>query len=82
MILKAAVKVNGEVYTVEPPGRHNDIKGIPTETSWIDRHMGEGFIDDKEGFVDRERARVIAEECGQIFGITQDRDKLTTLDLW
>ena len=67
MIVAAAVKLgDGTVYGVPAPGRHGDaIKRATFAGADFDGFV-DGFIDDMEGFVDRDRAAVIAQECGQV----------------
>ena len=67
MITAAAVKYRGKVYSLPPPARHHnvlwDIHKQTDEDILDSRRMVQGFIDDKEGFVNRERAwRIVIDQ--------------------
>lgn len=82
MILTAAIRQSGVIYTLPRPARHHDIikhmvvdKGIPAPIT------GEqGFIDDHEGFIGRKSAFVIALKCNQVR--LESMPKLFSEDMW
>ena len=64
MIIRAAIKCRGTVYSTTPPNRHHHILHRFTPPLRRDE-VEEGFIDDKEGFVGRHEALCIVVACGQ-----------------
>ena len=69
MIIAAAIKWEGEVYSVPNPGRHNHVfalmcKKFPDGRPFIDEEQG--FLTDQGKFLDRISAAEYAIEKGQI----------------
>ncbi|GAA0623570.1 hypothetical protein [Thalassospira tepidiphila] len=82
MIVAAAMMIDGEVKALPAPARHHDIIG---RWPMPEHHHGtQGFIDSKEGFVDRFRACLIAIIEGQIEmpKATSPQNELFSEDLW
>lgn len=83
MIVAAAIKLHGRVYGLPAPARHHHI--INHMAAFYDLAtpiLGvQGFIDDNEGFVDRETAGVIAVEQKQINRLNWPPE-LFSEDLW
>lgn len=82
MIIAAAMMIDGDVKALPAPARHGDIIArwpLPEH-----RHGTQGFIDSKEGFVNRSRACLIAFSEGQIEmpKATSPQDELFSEDLW
>lgn len=91
IIRAAAIGKSGKVYEMPAPARHHHIlkllhdEGDKLDTGNPDYELGQGFIDDKEGFVSRARALEIVREQGQeiispggkVIGAV-----LTSEDLW
>ena len=84
-IVKAAIQIRGEVFSVEPPGRHLDIilayaeNAGGTRRSYPMRSAVEGFVTGDVQFVTREEAAKIAFEAGQI---RVAKVRLRSEDLW
>lgn len=82
MILTAAIRQDGVIYTLPRPARHHDIiKYMCVEKGVKPPVLGEqGFIDDYEGFVGRRSALRIAMKCNQV----KDEciPKLFSEDMW
>lgn len=80
-IVRAAIRFNGSVFSVEPPKRHSDIIFLAIKKGHDNIAMkGEkGFITEEGGFVDRIQAAKIAKESGQI---EKNVHELYTNDLW
>ena len=71
MIKAAAIKFNGKVYWVPPPGHHQDvIKKIVLETEQGTPGAVHGFITNEDVFVDRIEAAKIAFDAGQAEELT------------
>jgi len=82
MIIAAAAMIDGEVKALPAPARHGDVLHrwpMPEH-----RHGTQGFIDSKEGFVNRSRACLIAYREGQIGKPkkTSPQNELFSEDLW
>jgi hypothetical protein len=71
-ITKAAILINGEPFSVDPPGRHSDVirsyaKGPDGKPRRFPQSSAVfGFMTDTGRFVDREEAHTIAKAAGQI----------------
>lgn len=71
-ITKAAILINGEPFSVDPPGRHSDVirsyaKGPDGRPRRFPQSSAVfGFMTDTGRFVDREEAHTIAKAAGQI----------------
>lgn len=85
MIKAAAIKWNGKVYSVPKPGRHDGVFALMRKEN--PDHKGpwmtdeQGFITDKNEFVDRIKGAAIAIECGQITQLNWP-PLLYSEDLW
>jgi len=86
-IIAAAIDFDGDIWSVQPPGRHHDViakhraKVGPYYMS--DKDI-QGFITSNGDFVDRKEAAKIAYACGQITSPkkTQPQDTLFSEDVW
>lgn len=84
-VVKAAIQILGEVFTVEPPGRHLDIITAYAENiggtrrRYPMRSAVEGFVTSDGQFVTREEAAKIAFESKQI---RVGKVRLRSEDLW
>ena len=83
MIIRAAIMVEGLPVSLPRPKRHHDIIRKYAEHPAISRGI-QGFIDDREGFVDREVARSIVVDENQVlrFEKFHHKTKLFSEDLW
>lgn len=80
-ILAAAAKINGRVYFVPRPQRHN---AVLANIHLIEKEPfkeEQGFITSTGRFVNRYEAGVIAVQCGQITKL-QHPPQLYSEDLW
>lgn len=88
MILAAAIRHKGTIYTLPPPARHADIMAMEGSHSvnGIDRYvlaLGEqGFLDDTLGFVDRRTSANIAKLNRQLTAPLIAPPNLCSDDLW
>lgn len=84
MISLAAIIQDGKVYTVPRPGRHHDIIWLLAKLGFKTPIIGEqGFTDFNGNFVDRYKARIIAEENNQLIERAQKHSMmLFSEDLW
>lgn len=76
-IVKAAIKKNGVVYSVDRPGRHRQVFDIMPDTL----NAEQGFLTSSGAFVDRVEAGKIAVASGQIKWLKWP-PQLFTEDLW
>ncbi len=82
MIKAAAIKANGKVYWVPPPGRHHNVAfKIVQETGRSVDEGIQGFITDQDIFVDRLEAATIAYKAGQVEELSSP-PHLYSNDLW
>lgn len=84
-VVRAASRVDGRIWSIDPPGRHPDIiRRYIQETGESYMPHGapracQGFLTDAGTFVDRFQAAIIAFEAGQIPAL---KDELFSEDLW
>lgn len=83
-ITKAAILIAGQVYSVDPPGRHHDViriytEGVGGQRRKYPQESPQGFLTIHGTFVDRAEAAKIAYLAGQI---AQPKDSLYSEDLW
>lgn len=80
MIKAAAIRFKGNVYTSI---RHHliirELVGAGHNTPIIGE---QGFVDDKDNFLDREQAASHALKCGQIASLKYSAKDLFSEDLW
>jgi methyl coenzyme M reductase subunit C-like uncharacterized protein (methanogenesis marker protein 7) len=83
-IERAAIKLQGTVYSVPRPGRHHDVirvmvaeHQLPTPICGV-----QGFILSDETFVDRQDALRIALEAGQVATHHARAMGLDSADVW
>jgi hypothetical protein len=83
-IIAAAVRYNGDVYSALPPARHSDCIMIVYEIFGEDRtgHEEQGFITSENRFVDRVKAKEIAEKQGQLLPRASESRELFSEDAW
>ena len=83
MIVAAAIRQDGVTYRLDPPARHGDIIHWMVEDGHVPAPVAgtQGFIDDIEGFVERERAAEIAKAGGQVERLISPPE-LYSEDLW
>lgn len=82
MIVAAAIKQGGIVYSVPRPGRHHHVIKHMVDCGIEPPIFGEqGFLTEDGTFVDREEARRIAIEAGQVVNPDHPRE-LFSEDLW
>ena len=81
MIVAAAIKQDGKVWTLPPPARHHDIiKLIITETgNMVDGEQG--FVDEHGNFLNRVKAGMEAMGSGQLEKLPRP-PRLFSEDLW
>ncbi len=89
MIVAAAVKLDGVVYSVPKPGRHNHVyekmhKEHPE--FWEGEHPGnrwtDGFLTDTGEFLGRDQSWEHMKACNQPFVRTPTGGILTSEDIW
>lgn len=88
-ITRAAILINGEPFSVDPPGRHSDVirsyaKGPDGRPRRFPQSSAVfGFMTDTGRFVDREEAHTIAKAAGQIIRrCGGDEGTLYSENLW
>jgi len=64
MIIAVAVMIDGVIRALPAPARHHDV--LHKYPMGDHEHGEQGFIDDQEGFVSRERAAELALLDGQL----------------
>ena len=79
MIVAAAVEIDGVVRALPAPARHHHVMHQYPLPDHV--HGEQGFIDDRRGFVGRERAGQIALDGGQIEKLRWP-PRLFSEDLW
>lgn len=77
----AAIKLDGEVYTVPPPGRHDAVRRLMREQGKDPTFADDGFLNDAGVFIRRKPATHIALTTGLV-KVLQNPPLLTTDDLW
>lgn len=84
---RAAIWHRGRTYSVARPGRHHDVIRA-MDAAGIDPAQGhQGFITNAGRFVDRRKARLIAEAAGQLLpvddlGAVRQHPELFSEDVW
>jgi len=80
VVKRAAILVDGFIWTVAPPRRHHDVIALYFAETGARLPAGavQGFLTD-DGFMTREQAARLAFEAGQI---AEPKDMLFTEDLW
>lgn len=74
---------DGQVYSVEPPGRHCDvIRSMFAQGSPCSGDAPQGFLLSDGTFVDRQRAKEVAREAGQLLPQASRLPQLYSEDLW
>lgn len=85
-ILRAAIRhVEGDVYSVPPPGRHHDVIRNMGDRYQYRRSEGkheQGFLTSEGRFVDRAEAWGIAERAGQLLPRATGAGALFSEDVW
>lgn len=84
-IVRAAIRhVEGDVYSVPPPGRHHDVIRSMGERYQYRRSEGhvQGFLTSVGRFVDRDEAWGIAEQAGQLLPRATGAGHLFSEDVW
>lgn len=86
-IVAAAIRYKGVSYSVPAPGRHHNVMTYMRDNFGlgIKAHEEEGFMTDRDRFVDREEAWFIAELAGQLLPIAPTDRRGGTLyseDVW
>jgi hypothetical protein len=86
-IIAAAILYEGNVYSIEAPGRHHDIcrwmvdvLGMSTEST-----REQGFVTEEGHYASRKIAKIIAERAGQLNVVrpkTSPDHLLFSEDLW
>jgi hypothetical protein len=82
-IALAAIKYDNYIYVgLRHSWIRDDIYELLGDSIRLDfiRNSIQGFVDDKGNFLDREQARVIAFDCGQVTKLIGC--ELTSEDLW
>lgn len=85
MIVRAALRYKGEIYSTTPPGRHHNVmwtmlaSGLPTESCEI---PNQGFLTSTGRFVDRYEGFRIAKAAGQLWRKPTPDGMLTSEDVW
>lgn len=83
-VVKAAILINGEPFSVEPPGRHHDVirtyaEGVDGKRRRFPQSSPQGFMTSAGRFVERAEAARLAFAAGQI---KDERQTLYSEDLW
>jgi len=82
-IAAAAIRHEGTVRSVPPPGRHHHVIKMMAALGFTARDVhDQGFTTDRGRFVDRKEGFLIAKAAGQILRKTGPADKLFSEDLW
>ncbi len=83
-IKAAAVRVDRKVYTLPPPGRHNDVLRLIWEVTGkrVPNHKEQGFVTECGRFLNRKQAGVVARRAGQIDELQWPHMGLNSEDLW
>lgn len=91
MIVAAACRFRGEIWTLPRPARHHhilhvmhEVLGWNGETRKVEpladeERIDQGFVDDAGVFIDREMSAIAAFMCGQI---AEKKSELFSEDLW
>lgn len=85
-VVSAAVKMGAMVYSMQAPARHHNIlhemheRGVSMDTP--SAVTGQGFLLSCGTWVDREKARVIAERAGQLLDRAGNSSMLFSEDVW
>ena len=83
MILAAAIRHDGIVYSVPKPGRHHNVIRIMNRRGMGPETMREqGFLTNTGRFVDRKEACLIARAADQIMLKTEPVGLLFSEDVW
>lgn len=86
IVLRAAIRLKGKVWSAPPPCRHHDVIALMMSTGIKPPIVGEqGFWTSAGRFVGRKRAYRIAAKAGQLkpaLNIPAPRLRLFSEDLW
>ena len=88
MITHVAIKFKDRVYALPRPDRHHDVIRMIAQLNGvgIDGPDIQGFLDDKENFLDRRQAYIHAKEANQVLRKVDpgmyDGSVLYSEDLW
>jgi hypothetical protein len=81
VIVEAAIKQDGKVWTLPPPARHHDIIKLIIEETGEMVNGEQGFVDDRGNFLNRVQAGQEAIGSGQLMSLPHP-PKLYSEDLW
>lgn len=82
-IVGVAIRLEGETHCLPEPFRHHHLIGFLVKRGYDKPIAGpQGFVTNYKRFVNREVARMIAFDAGQIKGETHHRTELFSEDLW
>jgi len=85
MIVRAAIRYDGTVYSLPAPARHHNVialmisDGLPNESCAL---PNQGFVTSTDRFVDRYEGFKIARAAGQLWRSPTPPDMLTSEDVW
>lgn len=84
-VVAAAIRMGGEVISLPPPARHNDILAHMAKLQHgiyrVPAHT-QGFLISDGRFADRRAARKIAEAAGQLLPRDMGLPELYSEDVW
>ncbi len=84
-IISAALKVGGLIISMPAPARHGDLlKPLyeHLECQFVVQPNEQGFLDSQGVFREREQAKHIARDAGQLLPIASPSKDLFSEDLW
>ena len=83
MIIAAAIRRKGLIFTLPPPARHHHIMHAMAEAGLpVPIEGDQGFLNSRAGFVDRELAAQVALADEQIPRLRFHERELFSEDLW
>ena len=82
-IKSAAIRYRGGFFVLPAPARHGDIFRTMTNEQIKEVEIeDQGFMTTEDQYVNRVRARQIAEVAGQLLPTAYKTDELFTEDIW
>lgn len=87
VIVAAALRIGNLILSVPRPGRHHDVFRAAHEAGLPLGYREQGFVTSTGRFVDRRKARLIAEAAGQLLpvddlGAVRQHPELFSEDVW
>lgn len=79
----AILNTDGKVFTIPRPGRHHDVIRLMVQAGCPKPITGtQGFLASDGKFVEREPAKVIAQQAGQLLPRASNSTELFSEDMW